>query len=142
MNRILPGQDYEKKNIRYLDEHLLPMPSLALKAVTKELIGMLDICNEMLEKARQCTRTYNHKLRNEISIDEESVDEMQKNITEYLTVLTKHELSDKHRHLIPAILHSVNDLEKVGDYCESIIKQSHRAFELNSERIPRCLRRG
>jgi len=131
MNKILPGQDYEKKSVRHLDDNLLPTPSLALKAVIKELIVMLDICHGMLEKARQCTRTYNHKLRNEISIDEESVDEMQKNITEYLTVLTKHELSDKHRHLIPAILHSVNDLEKVGDYCESIIKQAHRAFEYN-----------
>ncbi len=131
MNKIVPGQDYEKKEIRHLDEHLLPTPALALKAVIKELIVMLDICHEMLEKARNCTKKYNHKLRNEISIDEESVDEMQKNITQYLTVLTKHQLTDKHRRLIPAIIHSVNDLEKVGDYCENIIKQAHRAFEYN-----------
>jgi phosphate:Na+ symporter len=131
MNKIVPGQDYEKKEVRHLDDHLLPTPALAIRAVTQEMIVMLDICHEMLEKARTCTIEYNHKLRNEISIDEESVDEMQKNITKYLTEITKHELTDKHRRLIPAILHSVNDLEKVGDYCESIIKQSHRAFEYN-----------
>ena len=139
MNKIVPGQDYEKKETHHLDEHLLPTPSLALKAVIKELLVMLDICQEMLEKAKECTKKYNHKLRNEIAIDEESVDEMQKNITAYLTSITKHQLTDKHRRLIPAILHSVNDLEKAGDYCESIVKQSHRAFEHSLEFSPEAV---
>jgi phosphate:Na+ symporter len=126
---VIPGTDYEKKGSRFLDKNLLRTPHLAIKAVVKELATMLSICQEMLDKARKCTINYNHKLRNEISFDEESVDEMQKSITEYLVEMTQNELMDKQRRLVPAILHSVNDIEKVGDYCENIVKLAQRAYE-------------
>ena len=129
LDKIFPGQDYEKIEARFLDDNLLPTPGLAIKAVTKELSAMLGICQEMLQKARQCVLLYNHKLRNEISIDEESVDEMQKDITHYLVELTQHELGEKERNLIPALIHSVNDIEKVGDYCESLTRLTQRTYE-------------
>ncbi|MBN2514804.1 MAG: Na/Pi cotransporter family protein [Deltaproteobacteria bacterium] len=129
LNKCIPGIEYEKKEARHLDKNLLVTPHLAIKAVVKELAAMLSICQEMLDKARKCTINYNHKLRNEISFDEESVDEMQKSITEYLVEMTQNELMDKQRRLVPAILHSVNDIEKVGDYCENIVKLAQRAYE-------------
>jgi phosphate:Na+ symporter len=131
LHKLVPGEDYEKKGIRYLDRNLMVTPNLAVKAVIKELSAMLNICHEMLDKARKCAINYNHKLRNQISIDEESVDEMQKNITNYLVEITQEDLTDKQRRLVPAILHSVNDIEKVGDYCEDIVKLAQRAYEYN-----------
>ncbi|MBW2557255.1 MAG: Na/Pi cotransporter family protein [Deltaproteobacteria bacterium] len=129
LNRVIPGTDYEKKATKHLDKNLRITPTLAIKAVIKEMIVMLNICQDMFEKAEKCIITYNHKLSNEITLDEDSVDEMQKNITEYLISLTKRELSDQERNLIPALLHSVNDLERVGDYCESIVRSSQRGYE-------------
>lgn len=131
LDKLVPGMDYEKKEARFLDKNLLVTPNMALKAVIKELSVMLSICQEMLDKARQCSMDYNHKLKNEITIDEESVDEMQKNITNYLVEITQEELTDKQRRLIPAILHSVNDIEKVGDYCEGIVILAQRVYENN-----------
>ena len=129
MNKIIPGEDYTKNETKYLDKNLLTIPHLAIRAVINEMVLMLDTCTTMLEKARKCTIVYDHRLRNEIAIDEESVDEMQKEITEYLVVITQNELPEKHSRLIPALLHSVNDLEKVGDYCEAIVLLSQRAYE-------------
>jgi len=129
LDKIFPGKDYEKVETRFLDENLLPTPGLAMKAVIKQLSAMLGICQEMLQKARECALSYNHKLKNEISIDEESVDEMQKDITHYLVEITQNELEEKERRLIPALLHSVNDIEKVGDYCESLTRLTQRAYE-------------
>lgn len=129
LNKIIPGTDYKKKEAKHLDANLLLTPNLAIKAVIKEMVVMLDICREMLEKAEKCIITYNHKLRNEIALDENSVDEMQKNITEYLIKITKERLSDREATLIPALLHSVNDIERVGDYCQSIVKLSQRGYE-------------
>jgi len=129
LDKIMPGMDYEKTATRFLDKNLLVTPPLALRAVLKELSLMLSICQEMLEKARMCTIEYNHKLKNEITIDEESVDEMQKSITKYLVGITQNELTEKQQHLIPALLHSVNDIEKVGDFCESIVRLAQRAYE-------------
>ncbi len=129
LDKLIPGRDYEKKEVKHLDKHLLVTPNLAIQAVVKEMVVMLSICKEMLDKARTCTISYNHKLKNEISFDEESVDEMQKSITSYLVEVTQTELSDKQRRLVPALLHSVNDIEKVADYCEHIVTLSQRAFE-------------
>lgn len=131
LNRVIPGRDYEKREMKHLDKNLLITPNLAINAAIKEMVSMLNLCQEMFEKAEQCITTYNHKIRNEITLDEESVDEMQKNITEYLVQITKGELSDKERYLVPSLLHSVNDLERVGDYCESIVKLSQRGYEHN-----------
>jgi phosphate:Na+ symporter len=131
LNYLVPGRDYEKKELRRLDRNLLITPSIAIQAVVKELSVMLRICREMLGKAKSCAISYSHKLKNELSFDEESVDEMQKHITEYLVDLTKQDMLEKQRRLIPALLHSVNDIEKVGDYCEDIAKVSQRIFEHN-----------
>ena len=129
LEKIVPGEDYERKEVRYLDTNLLSAPDLAIQAAVKELGVMISICMEMLDKAGRCVVSYNHKLRNEISVDEDSVDEMQKNITEYLIEITKTELTEKNSRLIPAILHSVNDVERVADYCEDIVKLARRVYE-------------
>ncbi len=129
MTKIIPGEDYVKKETKYLDRNLLSVPHLAIKAIISEMIVMLETCADMMHKARQCTVAYDHKLRNEVALDEESVDDMQKNITEYIVELTRNELPEKNSRRIPALLHSVNDLEKVGDYCEDIVLLSQRAYE-------------
>ena len=129
--KIVPGEDYEKKETKYLDKNLLATPELAIKAVIRQLSVMLAIDQEMLEKARQCIAQYNHKLKNEISIDEQSVDEMQRDITAYLVEITKGELPDQKRRIVPALIHSVNDLERVGDYCQDISRLSQRLYEEN-----------
>jgi phosphate:Na+ symporter len=131
LNKIIPGEDYEKKETKYLDKNLLATPELALKAVTRQLSVMLAIDQEMLEKARQCVLQYNHKLKNEIAVDEQSVDEMQRDITAYLVEITKGEIPDEKRKIIPAMIHSVNDLERVGDYCQDIAKLAQRLYEDN-----------
>ncbi len=129
MTKIIPGEDYVKKETKYLDKNLLSVPHLAIRAVINEMIVMLETCSGMLDKARKCTVAYDHKLRNEIALDEESVDDMQKYITEYLVEITRNELPEKHSRLVPALLHSINDLEKVADYCEDIVLLSQRAYE-------------
>lgn len=131
LNKIIPGEDYEKKETKYLDKNLLATPELALKAVIRQLSVMLAIGQEMHEKARQCMIQYNHKLKNEIAVDEHSVDEMQRDITGYLVEITKGEISDEKRRIIPALIHSVNDLERVGDYCQDISRLAQRLYEDN-----------
>lgn len=131
LTKLFPGEDYEKKGTRYLDKNLLVTPNLAIKAIIQELLAMLDICHEMLAKARQCALHYNHKLKNEIHLDEESVDEMQRNITHYIVEIIQKEMTEKQRKLIPALVHTVNDIERVGDYCEGLVRHAQRTYENN-----------
>ncbi len=129
LTKVFPGQDYEKQGARFLDKNLLVTPTLAIRAIVKELSSMLTICQGMLDKAKQCTHSYSHKIKNEVHLDEESVDEMQRNITNYLVELIKTELTEKQRRLVPALVHTVNDIERVGDYCEGIVRHAQRTYE-------------
>ncbi len=138
LERVVPGQDYEKKEGGYLEAHLLTTPDLAIRAALRELSVMLTVCQEMLGKVRRCIEDYSHKLKNEITVDENSVDDMQKKITTYLAEITQTGLTDRQRRLVPAILHSVNDVEKVGDYCEDIAKLSQRLYENNLSFSPQA----
>ena len=138
LTRMLPGEDYERKEPHFLDRNLLLTPNLAVKAVVKELSLMLSVCQGMLENAKQCALSYSHKLKNEVVVDENSVDEMQKNITYYLVEITQKELTEKQRNLIPALLHSVNDIEKVGDYCQGIVGHAQRIYENNLTLSPQA----
>jgi len=51
LNKIIPGTDYKKKETKHLDANLFITPNLAIKAVIKEMVVMLDICQEMFEKS-------------------------------------------------------------------------------------------
>ncbi|MCK9229974.1 MAG: Na/Pi cotransporter family protein [Syntrophales bacterium] len=129
LEKLVPGEDYEKKEGGFLEPSLMSTPALAIGASIRELSVMLSVCRDMLQKTRECIESYSHKLRSEIMVDESSVDDMQKKITSYLVGITQAGLSDKQRRLVPAILHSVNDVEKVGDYCEDIVNLSQRLYE-------------
>ncbi|MCK9230804.1 MAG: Na/Pi cotransporter family protein [Syntrophales bacterium] len=144
LKRILPEKDEKAQEIRYLSQNFLSTPYLALMAVIREITVMLSICRSMLEKAEACVVEYNHKLMNELVFEEESVDEMQKNLTAYLVDITRNELTVRQQRSIPALLHSVNDLEKVADYCEDIAILAQQAFEEDlffSENAQRELKR-
>jgi len=138
LESIFPGEDYAKKEGGFLDKNLLVTPNLAIKAVIRELSAMLGVCQGMFEKAKQCALSYNHKLKNEVFVDEDSVDEMQINITNYLVEITQKELTEKQRRLIPGLLHSVNDIEKVGDYCQGIVGHAQRTYENNLTLSPQA----
>lgn len=127
--KLIPGDDYEKSEARYLDKNLLVTPDLAIKAVIRQLCAMLTLDRDMLEKARQCIVQYSHSLKNEIAVDEQSVDQMQRDITEYLVEITKGAISDEKRRIVPALIHSVNGLERVGDYCQDISNLAQRLYE-------------
>lgn len=131
LKKIIPKKDYARKEGMHLDKNLLSTPPLAIKAVAKEIEIMLSICNDMLHKTEECVITYKHKVSKEIYIDEDSVDEMQRTITRYLIDIIKTEVPDKPSIKIPPMLHSVNDLERVGDYCIEICKSAEIIYEEN-----------
>ncbi|MBW2648677.1 MAG: Na/Pi cotransporter family protein [Deltaproteobacteria bacterium] len=71
LNRVIPGTDYEKKEAKHLDANLIITPNLAIEAAIREMVAMLEICQEMFEKAEKCIITYNHNQRDTVRQGEE-----------------------------------------------------------------------
>lgn len=129
LKKLLPGKDYIKRESQYLDKNLLSTPAFAINAAIHELVIMTEVCKNMFIKSRDCISKFDYKLYKEIEVDEDSVDEMQKNITEYLVQITQYRLSRSQSRKIANLMHFVNDIERIGDHCYSISRLARRKYE-------------
>lgn len=126
---VIKGEDYSQKEVQYLDKNLLGSPPLALSAVKKEIGLMLDITQEMLTKVHQCFRKFDHKKFQEILIDEDSVDNLEKSITAYLIEVSRTELEDDTSRLAQILINNVKDVERIGDHCEKMLIIAQKKYE-------------
>lgn len=137
VEKIIPGKE---KNIErgqiHLAKNLIITPALALEATQKELIRMARLAKEMLKDAKEAINKYDIKKIKEIVEQENVMDELQKEITDYVVDVSKNELNEYESELIPLYIHSVNDLERVGDLIENIGNAIERTFENKQKFVP------
>ena len=114
---------------KYLDERILQTPSIALGNTVKEVIRMGDKANKSLEHSMKA-------LKNKSSIDiektaryEETVNNLQREILNYLLQLSKSPLNDEERHKVDLLFNTVNDIERVSDHAENISELASIAIE-------------
>ena len=116
---------------KFIDNHLLETPEVAIEQVGKEIHHMALIAQQSFEKACESYITDNTKLAEEVTTLESAVDSLQQDITRYLVKLFSHSLSSDLSGRLPSLLHSVNDLEKVSDYAENIAQLTLKRKESN-----------
>ena len=130
--KIVPGEDIEVDlGPRYLEKHLLNTPAFAFEAATKEVVHMAMISKEMVEDAMSGFFQQNRQALNNVSRKETAVDGLQEAISQYLIELTQKELSEEISKKIPSMLHTINDIERVGDHAENLVELAQRRLDNN-----------
>ena len=121
---LLPshGGEQETKVVQYIDERVLATPTLALSQATKELFRMGHITYEMVDSCRVALFENKMSLLDEVLRNEDLVNSMQKEITGYLTKITEHDLSEAQSERVMALMHAVNDIERVGDHATNLVE--------------------
>ena len=140
-----------------LDPRLLATPAIALEQAWYEI-------SVMLEKGRQAITTSSTSILNkvkdqdqnqnlpeqkkkqdnedfiaitqEVSTLEKDVDNLQTAVTEYITNISQEVLTQEQGRVIPRLLHSVNDAERIGDHSMHILRLSRRIRKRNLEFSP------
>jgi phosphate:Na+ symporter len=127
---IIPGEDrvYET-GPKYVDYGLLRVPSVAIDQTIKEIGRMLEITREMVGNAMSGLFNENSARLSEVEQQEELVDNLQLVVTEYVTELSQQELGVSESERIPMLLHSVNDVERIGDHAENLVGLANRRLE-------------
>lgn len=112
-----------------LEEHLLDTPEIALEQVKREIIRMAKTAKEAL--MRSVNGIINDDRMNLESIRpiEDFIDSFQLQITSYLSALSSRHLSDEISIELPVLLHTVNDLERIGDHAVNIVEIAERKIE-------------
>lgn len=121
---LLPSKEkeVETKIVQFIDERVLVTPSVALSQATQELYRMGRITYGMVNDCRTALFENRMSLLETVLGNEELVNSMQKEITGYLTKITEHDLSEAQGARVLALMHAVNDIERVGDHATNLVE--------------------
>ena len=111
-------EEKEEITLRYVDERLLSMPTVALIQVKKEIDYMLSLVEENTRLSFAAMETGSAAHAEQIRKNEAIIDFTNSALTKYLIKLsTVVEASDE--KIIGSYFHVLNDLERIGDHAEN-----------------------
>jgi phosphate:Na+ symporter len=114
--RLVPESPAERKfGPKYLDEHVLTTPSLALNQATREMLRESDIVKEMLGDAVRVFQLDDPAAIAAVREKDNLVDVLDRQIRLYLTRLSATPLSEHQGRRAVALLEASRDLESIGD---------------------------
>jgi phosphate:Na+ symporter len=117
----------------YLDRRLLDSPAAALFQARKELLRMAQMARDALEMSFNAFINKESKDFKRLGELEDAIDNLQEEITGYLVEISQQKLNDEQSDELPVWLHSVNDLERIGDHTENLVELTQRAIRLNTK---------
>ncbi len=121
--RIIPDGKEEVISLgepKHLNYMLISNSDLAIGQSLKEMREMLRLVRLGLMTAYEAFRDKNYKKQGKVARIETAIDNLQKEITLYLVAVNEKTNADDIIQKIPALLHSVNDIEKIGDFTEEV----------------------
>lgn len=124
VTKLIPGED---SIIEYTPKHLDPLfigksSSLALSQAKKEVVRMGNYARRGLEEAKAYLETLDKK-HSEIAIQiEGAINNLDKEITQYLINISSGTLSEAESRKHTALMDSVRDIERIGDHFENIVE--------------------
>ncbi len=114
----LVSEDKEGEGLfgpKYLDEHMLETPALALGQATREALRMADIVSDMFTRTIATFSGEDPELIEHIQEKDNQVDTLDREIKHYLTKLSQQSLTDEQSKREIGILAFVNNMENIGD---------------------------
>ncbi|MGE5529661.1 MAG: Na/Pi cotransporter family protein [Patescibacteria group bacterium] len=163
VNRLIPGKDEGlEKGVKYLDQHVVNNPGVALDLSIKELVRMGGIAHAFLADVEKLTAQQDSQIltkMNAVQETEDVLDHLQAQIIHYLSVIvSRSTLTEKQSDRLANLMHTTGDIERIGDHCTNIAElaaykieehivfseQAHeelrRVFGLSAEMFGLCLR--
>ncbi|MBW8041305.1 MAG: Na/Pi cotransporter family protein [Planctomycetes bacterium] len=128
--KILPvtKEELARKPVA-LEQHLLNTPVIALEQTKSEIIRMARTAKTALERSIDGILSDDGKKLASVGGIEDFIDEFQYEITSYLSALSRKQLSDEVSVELPVLLHTVNDLERIGDHAVNIVEIAERKMD-------------
>lgn len=120
--RVIPAEDSELalKSTKFLDLRMLSTPSFALNNTIKECIHMGETARYSFECSMQAFLEKNKDMANKTFDTEKKVNQLEKEIMEYLIQLSNAEISGVDRSIVDELFNTINDLERIGDHADNI----------------------
>ena len=126
------AQESEKEDVfelPHLDRRVLDTPSFAVEGALKEVIRMGKLAELHMETVIEAVRTGSQKRVEKAFKIEQTMNEYEKQMAEYLAEVTKGSLTDHQRLVINNLLYTVSDIERISDHCDNIAELAGNMIE-------------
>lgn len=136
VTKIMPGeQPVFERGLKYIDQKtiMLTPPSIALSQTTNEILRMAQIAEESYKAVFDSFMSSDTHSLDIVLQKEDVIDELEKEITFYLAKLAQRSLTESESRRVTSFLHSINDIERIGDHIENI---SYLVRSKIEERLP------
>jgi phosphate:Na+ symporter len=128
--RIVPAraEDAIAKPV-VLEKHLLNTPEIAIDQARREIVRMASAARDAVNQATEGLDQDDRKKLELVRKTEDTIDDFQYEITSYLAELSTKEISQELSIELPVLLHTVNDIERVGDHAVNIAEIAERKID-------------
>jgi len=126
------SDDSSKEAQVFLDDRLLLTPSFAISECTHHAIGMADLSEDVLFASINMLEKYDKDKAEEILKAEEQLDSYEDKLGSFLVKISGKELSDADSNEVSKLLHSIGDIERIGDYAVNTL---YVAKEMNEKEL-------
>ena len=124
-NKLIKDKEEEKMkaSLKYIDNHLLDTPSVAMMQVKREIINMMHLSYDNLILGYKRILYQDNSKDKELIETEDKIDYINNAITQFLINLT-HNVSLKDEKTLGSFFHVVNDIERIGDHAYNFYESS------------------
>ncbi len=131
LNKVIKPKTSLHQEKHYLDEILLDTPVAALEASKFEIIRGTKIVKDMLETTMDIAYTKDTEKLSDVLDQEESINIMQKDLMKYIMKLSRRELTKRQSIMVPAVVSSINNVEKSADRVIEILSLIEKKQDQN-----------
>jgi len=134
VTKLIPDQeksDITEFKTQFIDKRFLSNPSVALSQAVRETLRMGQLAREAFSNAIEYFESRNPVLAEKSHMLENIIDNLEREITDYIVLASEKSLSAEASSKAYIILQSLNDIERIGDHCENIIEQADYATRHN-----------
>ncbi len=118
---VVPDKE-EKTHTVFLDERIFNNTPLAISECHRLVNEMADYAKESIEKSIALFGNYDESASQHIVDLENLTDKYEDKLGTYLVKLSSNNLSKTDSHSVARMLHSIGDLERIGDHALNICK--------------------
>lgn len=122
-------EDLDILKPKYLDKQFLDMPPVALQQARQEMIRMGDIAEGMMILVINSLEERKMKTLGQWRHREDALDILQREIMNYLVMISQREISLEESKEISSLMRMVNNIERIGDSVENIAELIEEMIE-------------
>ena len=115
--------------LKHLDERIFESPAFAVETAALEVVHMGQITYDNVVRAIDAVLTVNSDEVETVFKTEQTINNMEKMLTEYLIKVDNLSLTEKQKKVVNNLFYSVSDIERIGDHAENLAEQAQYMVE-------------